>query len=109
MGCLLELIFEVIFEIVIEVILTIYMKLMSLIVPKKHVSDSLRQKIKNGVTIFAVLLFLCSLFGFFMFLQPPSVTKTVGAYRLFVPLGIMGAQIVAGIVYRIIKAIKSKH
>ena len=109
MGCLFELIFELVFEIIVELILTIYMKLMSLIVPEHQFDEKLKEKIKNGVTIFAVLLFLCSFVGFFLFLQPPSITKTVGAYMLFVPLGVMGFQILLGIVCRIINAIKKKH
>ncbi len=109
MGCLFELIFEFVFTVIVETILTIYMKLMSLFVPEHRFDKRLRKKIKDGVAIFAVLLFLCSFIGFFLFLQPPSVTKTVGKYMLFVPLGIMGVQFLAGIIYRIIKAIKSKH
>ena len=109
MGCLFELIFELVFGIIVELVITVYIKLMSLFVPEHHFDEKLREKIKNGVTIFAVLLFLCSFIGFFLFLQPPSITKTVGTYMLFVPLGIMGFQILLGIVCRIISAIKKKH
>ena len=109
MGCLFELIFELVFEIIVELVLTIYMKLMSLIVPAHQFDEKLKEKIKNGVAVFAVLLFLCSFIGFFLFLQPPSITKTIGAYMLFVPLGIVGFQILLGIVCRIISAIKKKH
>ena len=108
MGCLFELIFELVFEIIVELVLTIYMKLMSLIVPSHQFDEKLKEKIKNGVTVFAVLLFLCSFIGFFLFLQPPSITKTIGAYMLFVPLGIMGFQILLGIVCRIISTIRKK-
>ena len=109
MGCLFELIFELVFEIIVELVLTVYIKLMCLFVPEHQFDKKLRKKIKNGVTTFAVLLFLCSFIGIFLFLQPPSITKTVGAYMLFVPLGVMGAQILMGIIYRIINAIKNKH
>lgn len=105
MGCL----FELVFEIIVELTVTIYMKLMSLIVPAHQFDKRLKEKIEYGVTVFAVLLFLCSFIGFFLFLQPPSITKTIGAYMLFVPLGIMGFQILLGIVCRIISAIKKKH
>ena len=109
MGCLFELFFEIIFEVIVEGVLALYMKLMTLLVPEHQFDEKLREKIKNGVTVFAVLLFLCSFIGFFLFLQPPSITKTVGAYMLFVPLGIMGVQMVAGIVYRIVKAIGKRR
>ena len=109
MGCLLEAFFEIVFEVIVEAVWTIYMKLMTLFVPAHRFDERQRKRIKNGVTVFAVLLLLCALVGFFMFLQPPSVTKTVGAYLLFVPLGIMSVQIVAGIVYRIVKAIRKRR
>ena len=105
MGCLFEFIFELVFEIV----ATIYIELMTLIVPKRQFEEKQREKIKGGVAIFALLLFVCAFIGFVLFLQPPSVAKTVGAYMLFIPLGIMGVQIVAGIIYQIIKAIKNRH
>ena len=108
MGCLFELVFTFIFEIVVEVVITVYIKLMTLFVPEHQFDEKLRERIKDGVTVFAVLLFLCSFIGFFLFLQPPSLTKTIGAYMLFVPLGMMGVQIVVGIIYRIIKAMRKK-
>ena len=109
MGCLLELVFELVFEVIIEIIGTLYVKLMTLIVPEHQFSEKLRERIRKGVTVFAVLLFVCSFIGFCLFLEPPSVTKTVGAYLLFVPLGIIGIQTLAGIIYRIVKAIKRKQ
>jgi len=109
MGCLFELIFEIVFEIIVEVVGAIYIKLMTLVVPEHQFNKQLQEKIKKGVTVFAVLLFLCSFAGFFLFLYPPSITKTVGAYMLFIPLGIMGVQTLAGIIYRIIKSIKSRQ
>ena len=109
MGCLLEVVFEVVFEVILEAILAIYTKLMTLFVPEHKFDKRLREKIKKGVTGFAVLLFLCSFIGFFLFLEPPSTAKTVGAYMLFIPLGMMGVQIVAGIIYRIVTAIRKRH
>lgn len=108
MGCLFELIFEVVFEIILEAVLAIYTKLMTLLVPNHSFDKKLRERMKKGVTIFALLLLLCALIGFFLFVQPPSVVKTVGAFMLFVPLGMMCVQILAGMIYRIVKAIKSR-
>lgn len=108
MGCLFEVLFEIIFEIVLEAVFTLYTHLMSLLVPGHQFGERLRKRIKNIVTVFAVSLFLCAFIGFFLFLQPPSTVKTVGAYMLFIPLGIMGLQILAGIIRHIAKAIK-KH
>ena len=66
MGCLFELIFELVFGIIVEVIITVYIKLMCLFVPEHQFDEKLREKIKNAVTIYAVLLFLCSFFGFLL-------------------------------------------
>lgn len=106
---LFEFLVEVVFEVALEGILTLYMKLMTLIVPEHQYSIKLRERIKKGVAVFAALLFLCFLVGLSLFLQTSSFVKTVGAYMVFIPLGIMGLQIVAGIIYRIIKAVKAKR
>ena len=108
MGYLFEFLFELVFEITAELVLAIYIKLMTWAVPEHKFDERLREKIKKGVTVFAALLFLSSLIGFFLFLQPPSITKTVGAYMLFIPLGIMGVQIILGIVCQIVNTIKKK-
>ncbi len=108
MGCLFDFIFELVFTVIFEGILAIYMKLMMLIVPSHKFDTKLREKVKNGVAIFACVLLLCAIIGFLMYLSPTSVVKTVGAYMLFIPLGIMGVTMTAGIIYRIVKAIKKK-
>lgn len=109
MGCLFELIFEIVFEVIVEAVIGIYMKLMTLFVPKHQFDQNLRNKIKNIVTVFAVFLFLTAFLGWILFMQPPSLTKTIGAYMLFIPLGLMGIQIVAGVILRIVRAIRKKH
>ena len=111
MGCLFDFIFEVVFTVIFEGILAIYMKLMTLLVPEHKFGTKLREKIRSGVAIFAILLFLCAIVGFLMYISPPSVIvmKTVGAYMFFISIGFMGVTMTAGIIYRIVKAIKNKH
>ena len=105
-----EIIFEIIFELIIELVLHGYMKLMTLILPEHQFSPKLEEKVRKGVTVYAVLLFLFVIFGFIFFIQEvESVLKAVGGYMLFISLGIIGVQIIAGIIYRIIKAIKRRH
>ena len=104
MGCLIELLFEF----VIELVGTIYVELMTLIVPEHKFDKRLRKKIKNGITVFAVLLFICALIGFGLYTSPNGTTKTVGTYMLFIPLITIGVQILAGIIYQIIKAMRSR-
>ena len=104
MGCL----FEALFEFVFELVFAIYVELMSLFIPDRKLDKKMRKKIKNAVTVFAVLLFVCALIGFFLYTLPHSNTRTVGAYMLFVPLVIIGVQIIAGIICSIIKAMKHR-
>lgn len=109
MGCLFDFIFELVFTVIIEAILAIYTALMMLIVPEHKFDKKLRKKIRNGVAIFAVLLLVCAFVGFILYMKPPSVLKTVGAYMFFISIGFMGVTMTAGIIYRIVKAIKNKH
>ena len=109
MGCLFEIIFEVVFEAVVEGVGMLYVKLMTLFIPEHEFSPLLRERIKKGVTAFAAILLLIAFLGLILFMQQSSVAKTIGAYMLFLSLGVIGAQIVAGIVYRIVKAVKNKH
>ncbi len=109
MGCLLEFIFEIVFEVIVEGIFMLYVKLMSLFIPEHEFSPLLRERIKKGVTAFAAILLLVAFIGFILFIQPSSVAKTVGAFMLFIPLGVIIAQIIAGIVYRITKAVKRRR
>ena len=111
MGCLFELLFEFIFELLIEIIFAIYIKLMTLFVPDREFDEKTREKIKKGVTVFAVSLLICAVIGFILILipDPAPIVKTIGSYMLFVPLIIIGIEIIAGIIYRIVKAIKKKR
>ena len=108
MGCLFELLFEFVFELIVELVGTVYIRLMTLFVPEHQFNKSLKKRIENGVEVFAVLLLLCAIIGFFMFLQPPYAVKIAGAYLLFIPLGIIVIQIIAGIIYRIVRA-RGRH
>lgn len=75
---------------------------MLLVFPNHRLSGKLNERIKNVVLIFALLLLVCAVVGLFLFLSPDPDLKTVGACLLFIPLGIMGVQITAGIVLRIV-------
>ena len=109
MGCLIEFLFELVFEVVFELILTVYIELMTLLVPDHQFSPKLRERVKKGVTAFAAILLLCAFIGLILFLQTPITVKTVGKYMMFIPLGIIGVQTVAGIIYRIVRAIKRRQ
>jgi hypothetical protein len=109
MGCLFEIIFELVFEVIVEGVFMLYVKLMTLFIPEHQFSPLLRERIKKGVTAFAAILLLIAFIGVILFIQPPSVIKTIGAFMMFIPIGVIAAQIVAGIVYRIVKVLKSRQ
>jgi len=88
MGCLLEAFFQIVYEVILEIIFKICITLTSSFVPEQKLSSKLRGKIKKIVEISTILLLLSSIIGFFLFLYPPSTTKTVGTFLLFIPLGI---------------------
>ena len=108
MGCLLDFLFELVFEILAEAITSLYIKAMTLFFPNHQYNDKTQQRIRTGVTIFAVLLLLCATIGFIMYMQDDPLIKSIGSYLLFVPLIIMGIQIIAGIIYRIVEKFKKK-
>lgn len=105
MGCL----FELLFELLIEVIFAIYIKLMTLFVPDYQYDKKTQEKIKKGVTVFAALLLFCAIIGFILYINSDPTIKAVGSYMLFVPLIIIGIQIISGIIYKIVKFIKNKE
>ena len=94
MGCLLEIIFEIVFEVIVEGIFALYVKLMTLFIPEHEFSPLLRERIQKGVTAFAAILLLVAFIGFILFVQPPSVVQTVGAFMLFIPIGVIVVQII---------------
>ncbi len=102
MGCLLEFLFEIIFEGVFEVIVYAYMKLMALIVPEKAITDQTSTKIKNIVITVSVLLGVILVIGVILLLPPDPGINTIGKYMTFIPLTIIGIQVILGIVMKII-------
>ncbi len=102
MGCLLEFLFEIIFEGVFEVIVYAYMKLMTLIVPEKKITDQTSTKIKNIVITVSVLLGIILVVGVILLLPPDPAINTIGKYMTFIPLTVIGIQVILGIVMKII-------
>ncbi len=106
MGCLFELFFEIIFEGIIELIGYCYIKLMQLIVPNKIVSEKTRGIIKYSVTTIAALLGIVLIIGLILLIQDDPVAKNFGRYMTYIPLAIMGLQILLGICIRIFSYLK---
>lgn len=101
MGCLFEFLFEVVFELLLELVGYVYIKLMTLIVPERSVTERTKEQIKRFVTIFSALLAVVLIVGGILFLSGVGVLKTVGKYMTYVPLLIMGVQVLTGVILKI--------
>jgi hypothetical protein len=103
MGCLLELIFQILLEGFMELVLYGYLKLVTLFLPEHTVSAKLEQRIKATLMTVFLLLFAVMFIGVCLLLDETPAVATVGVYMTYIPLGIIGAQVVLGILVRIIR------
>ena len=101
MGCLLELVGDMVVD--------VYLEMMCWILPEKKWSEKTRFILEVLVSLFAVLLFICIVFGILLQQQDGEVARTAGRYMAVVPLAIIGVQIIAGIVIRLIVKRKRKN
>lgn len=106
MGCLLEFLFEFVLEGVIELLGYGYIKLMTLIVPDKAITEKTKKKIKTAVTAVAADLVVVLIIGLTFLIQSDPVIKIIGKYMTFIPLGIMAVQIILGIIVQIVSRLK---
>ena len=103
MGCLLEFVFEVVFESVAELIVCAYISLVKLIVPDKVFTRQTTTTVRNAVVTVSVLLLISLVVGILCLLPPDPVINTVGRYMTYIPLGIIGVEIIAGVVMFVIR------
>lgn len=97
MGCLFEILFEFIFELIFEG----YMKLMTLVLPKRDIKDKTQRRIELFIKIFAVVLLISVIVGIFMRIFATGAVRTIGAYITVIPLLIIIFQVALGITVRI--------
>ena len=110
MGCLIEMLFEILIEGMLELVMYIYVKIASIFIPDKQISEKTRDRIKKGVGIFAALMALSLFIGILLFLAPEgNIEHTIGAFMTVIPLVIIGIQIILGIGLLIIKAIRKRR
>lgn len=100
MGCLVEILMEAVFE----GIAYGYAWLMTLIIPKHKFSQKTFDIIKSIVIIFAIILLGGAIAGLIMWLDnaPDSVYSRAGKIMFIISAVIIAAQIVLGIVSKII-------
>ena len=108
MGCLFEILIELFINGILELVMFIYLKLASLFVPNKVVSPKTKNKIQNIVTTISLLLTLTLFIGLVFLLPDEPLFRTIGRYMTFIPLTILGVQVLLGVVIVVVKAIRQK-
>ena len=98
LGCL----FEFVFELLLELILNIYLYLMTLIVPKENITLKTMKKIKVIVKVFAVILFVTLIVCLVLMFSDVHSLETIGKIMFFVSIGLIVAQVIAGIIIRVV-------
>lgn len=108
MGCLLELFFEIFVEGIFELIGYCYIKLMTLIIPDKTITDRTKKRIKNVVTTVAAVLGIILVIGLVFLIQDDPFIKNIGKYMTYIPLAIIALQVVLGIIMKTISHFRRK-
>lgn len=108
MSFIIEFLVEVFFEAVIELVGYCYLKLMSLIVPEKAVSNRIKKKIKRIVTVISASLAIVLIIGVILFALDDPLASTIGMYMTYIPLAIIALQILLGIVMKVAGYLKRR-
>ena len=106
MGCLFEIFIEIFIEGILNLVMFIYLKLAHMLVPNKQISKKTETKVRNIITIVSVLLVLSLLIGLIFLLTDDAAFNAIGKYMTFIPLSIIGLQVVLSIVVMIAKLVK---
>ena len=106
MGCLFELFMEIFIEGILNLVMFVYLKAAHILVPNKVISLKVENKIRNIITTVSVLLVLTLFIGIIFLLLDDTIFNTIGKYMTFMPLSIIGLQIVLSIIVMIVKLLK---
>ena len=99
MGCLIELFLELFVEAVLEG----WVALCQWIVPEKSLGPKTRRVLKIIAGTVSVLYLLSVCIGLSMLLDDEEFVRTIGKNMVFLPLILSGAQILFGIIVKIIE------
>ena len=105
MGCLFEIFIEIFIEGILSLVMFIYFKLAYMLVPNKKFEKT-ETKVRNIITIVSVLLVLFLFIGLIFLLPDDAAFNAIGKYMTFIPLSIIGLQVVLSIVVMIVKLVK---
>ena len=106
MGCLFEIFIEIFIEGILNLVMFIYLKLAHMLVPNKKISEKTETKVRNIITIVSVLLVLSLFIGLIFLFSDDAALNAIGKYMTFIPLSIIGLQVVLSIVVMIVKLVK---
>lgn len=106
MGCLFEIFIEIFIEGILNLVMFIYLKLAHMLVPNKKIPKKTETKVRNIITIVSVLLVISLVIGLTFLLQDDAAVNAIGKYMTFIPLSIIGLQVVLSIVVMIAKLVK---
>ena len=106
MGCLFEIFIEIFIEGILNLVMFIYLKLAHMLVANKKNSEKTETKVRNIITIVSVLLVLSLFIGLIFLLTDDAAFNAIGKYMTFIPLSIIGLQVVLSIVVMIAKLVK---
>ena len=106
MSCLFEIFIEIFIEGILNLVMFIYLKLAHMLVPNKKISKKTETKVRNIITIVSVLLVLSLFIGLTLLLPDDAALNAIGKYMTFIPLSIIGLQVVLSIVVMIAKLVK---
>ena len=106
MGCLFEIFIEIFIEGILNLVMFIYLKLAHMLVPNKKFSEKTETKVRNIITIVSLLLVLSLFIGLIFLLPDDAALNAIGKYMTFIPLSIIGLQVVLSIVVMIAKLVK---
>ena len=106
MGCLFEIFIEIFIEGILNLVMFIYLKLAHILVPNKKIPKKTETKVRNIITIVSVLLVLSLFIGLIFLLTDDAAFNAIGKYMTFIPLSIIGLEVVLSIVVMIAKLVK---
>ena len=106
MGCLFEIFVEIFIEGILNLVVFIYLKIAHMLAPNKKITEKAENKARNIITIVSLLLLVSLSIGL-AFLAPDDTTvNAIGKYMTFIPLSIIGLQVVLSIIVMIVKLVK---
>lgn len=108
MGCLFEILCEIFVEGFLELFGYLYIKLMGLIVPKSAPSPKVQKVIRVIAYFTAAVLGLMLLAGLVLSTVCEGEARAVGNCLIWASTIIIAVQILAGIIMKIISALKKK-